>query len=90
MRAEQVKRWLAAARKAEKDRDTTGDEETATATETGGPEDTAAQEGEGKRTRVMDLVQAAFREENLAEEATWQTVVLIPKGKKDYRGIGLV
>ena len=24
------------------------------------------------------------------EEATWQAVVLIPKGKKDYRGIGLV
>ena len=26
----------------------------------------------------------------MAEEATWQTVVLIPKGKKEYRGIGLV
>ena len=26
----------------------------------------------------------------LVEEATWQAVVLIPKGKKDYRGIGLV
>ena len=38
----------------------------------------------------MDLVQAAFREGNLAEEATWQAVVLIPKGKNDYRGIGLV
>ena len=24
------------------------------------------------------------------EEATWQAVVLIPKGKKDCRGIGLV
>ena len=40
--------------------------------------------------RVMDLVQSAFQEGNLAEEATWQTVVLIPKGKKYYRGIGLV
>ena len=38
----------------------------------------------------MDLVQTAFREGELAEEATWQAVVLIPKGKKDYRGIGLV
>ena len=26
----------------------------------------------------------------MAEESTWQTVVLIPKGKKEYRGIGLV
>ena len=41
-------------------------------------------------TRVVDRVQSVFREGNLAEEATWQAVVLIPKGKKDYRGIGLV
>ena len=26
----------------------------------------------------------------MAEEATWQTVVLMPKGRKEYRGIGLV
>ena len=26
----------------------------------------------------------------MAEEATWQTVVLIPKGRKEYRVIGLV
>ena len=26
----------------------------------------------------------------MAEEATWQTVVLIPKGKNEYRVIGLV
>ena len=38
----------------------------------------------------MDLAQATFREGNLAEEATCQAVVLIPKGKKEYRGIGLV
>ena len=31
-----------------------------------------------------------FREGRLAEEVTWQAVVLISKGKKDYRGIGLV
>ena len=36
------------------------------------------------------MVQTAFRDGVLAEEATWQAVVLIPKGKKDYRGIGLV
>ena len=38
----------------------------------------------------MDLFQTAFREVELAEEATWQAVVLIPKGEKDYWGIGLV
>ena len=26
----------------------------------------------------------------MAEEATWETVVLIPKGRKEYRGIGIV
>ena len=38
----------------------------------------------------MDLVQTTFREGEMAEEATWQTVVLILKGEKEYRGIGLV
>ena len=35
----------------------------------------------------MELVQTAFRDRDLAEEAAWQAVVLIPKGMKDYRGI---
>ena len=26
----------------------------------------------------------------MAKEATWQAVVMIPKGRKEYRGIGLV
>ena len=39
---------------------------------------------------VVDLIQTAFREGMLAEEATWQAVVLITKGNKDYWGIGLV
>ena len=38
----------------------------------------------------MELVQTAFWDGELAEEATWQAVVLIPKGKGYYRGIGLV
>ena len=38
----------------------------------------------------MELIQTAFRDIELAEEATWQAVVLILKGKGDYRGIGLV
>ena len=39
---------------------------------------------------MVDLVQTAFREGDLAEESTWQAVVLIPKGEGDYRGIGIV
>ena len=38
----------------------------------------------------VDLVQLSFQEGKLVEEATWQGVVLIPKGGKDYWGIGLV
>ena len=39
---------------------------------------------------MAELVQTAFGEGRLVEESTWQAVVLIPKGKKDYRGIGLM
>ena len=90
MQSEHVKRWLAVAQKADKVGDTAGGEETTTETAEGIPETTAAQEGTEKWTRVLDLFQAAFREGKLAEEATWQALVLIPKGKKNYQGIGLV
>ena len=53
-------------------------------------EDATPTEAEGHWGRLVELVQTAFRDGELAEEATWQAVVLIPKGKKDYRGIGLV
>ena len=86
MRAEHIKRWLAEARIAEKEESTAEGEKRATATETGGLEDPATQEGSDNWTRFVDLVQTAFREGELAEEATWQAVVLIYKGKKDYRG----
>ena len=59
----------------------------------GGRTETAAiQEGTelDNWTRVVDLVQLAFREGNLAEESTWQALVLIPEGKNEYQGIGLV
>ena len=39
---------------------------------------------------VMELIQTALREGELAEEAAWQAVVLIPKGGGDYRRIGFV
>ena len=80
MRAEHLKGWIEAVRRGE-----TG--ETAD-TKRGGRENT--REGAENWTRFMDLVQTAFRDGDLAEEATWQAVVLIPKGKKDYQGIGLV
>ena len=40
--------------------------------------------------RVAEILQKAFGEGRLAEKATWQAVVLIPKGEKDYRRIGLM
>ena len=40
--------------------------------------------------KVVVIVQSAFQDGTLATECTWQTVVLIPKGKGDFRGIGLV
>ena len=39
---------------------------------------------------MVALVQVAFMEGRLAEEATWKAVVLIPKGGQDYLFIGLV
>ena len=35
-------------------------------------------------------MQAEFQDGTLAEELTWQTVILIPKGKGDFRGVVLV
>ena len=50
----------------------------------------AQTEAEGHWGRVVEIVQIAFREGELAEESTWQAVVLIPKRKGDYQGIVLV
>ena len=38
----------------------------------------------------MELVQTEFREGQLTEEGTWQAVVVISMGGKDYCDIGLV
>ena len=84
MRAEDLKGWLAAARRGEKDK------ETATKDGGRGGESERRTEAEGHWERVVELIQTAFRDGELAEEATWQAVVLILKGKGDYRGIGLV
>ena len=85
MRAEELKGWLAAARRDEKEREAR--------TKGGGDregEQEAQTEAEGHWVRVVEIVQTAFREGELAEEVTWQAVVIILKGKGDYRGISLV
>ena len=40
--------------------------------------------------RVVDILQTAFGDGRIVEDNTWQVVVLIPKGKRNYCGIGLV
>ena len=39
---------------------------------------------------LVEIIQTAFWEGALAEEATWKAVVMIPKGRQEYQGIGLV
>ena len=39
---------------------------------------------------MVEITQTAFQEVKLAEEAMWQTVVLVPKWKRGFRGMGLV
>ena len=48
------------------------------------------EEGEELWGKVVELTQMAFREGKLSEEATWQAMVMIPKVKGEFRGIGLV
>ena len=42
--------------------------------------------GERNWVRVVELVQTVFREGNITEEATWQVIVLIPKGGEGLTG----
>ena len=84
MRAEDLKGWLAAARRGETER------ETATKDGGGGRERERRTEDERHWERVVELIQTAFWDGELAEEATWQAVVPISKGKGDYLGIDLV
>ena len=57
---------------------------------TSSPKTATEEEGEELWGKVVDLTQTDFRDGTLAEEATWQTMVLITKGKGEFRGIGLV
>ena len=36
------------------------------------------------------LVQVIFRDKTVPEEISWAIMVLLPKGKEEYMGIGLV
>ena len=40
--------------------------------------------------RVVEILHKAFRDVRLPTEFTWYTVVLITKGNREFRGIGLV
>ena len=80
MRAEHLKRWLAEARKAEKDDTTAGAETTEGKEATEFTEFTEPTEA-ANWEKLVDLVQTAFHEGILAEESMWQAVVLVPKVK---------
>ena len=72
IREENIKGWLAEARRGGK------------AAETGKEKTAAEEEGEDLWAKFVKLTQTAFREGKLAEEATWQAVVMVPKGKGEF------
>ena len=69
--AEHLKGWLVEAKRG------------GLAEEKGEEKTKAEEEGRDLWGKLVELTQTAFREGEMAEEATWQTVVLIPKGKKE-------
>ena len=81
MPAEHLKGWLAEFKREKREAEEKG--EGKTDKEEGGP-------AEPHWENLVELIQTAFPEGELAKEATWQAVVIIQKGKQEYRGIGLV
>ena len=81
MRSKHLKGWLTASKRKKKEAAEKGERNTDN--EEGG-------QTEPHWEILVELIHMAFREGDLAEEETWQAMVLIPKGKKDYRRIGLV
>ena len=81
MQAEHLKGWLAASKRENREAAEKG--EGKTDIEKGGP-------AEPHWENLVELIQTSFCEGGLDQEATWQVVVLIPKEKQEYRGIGLV
>ena len=65
MRAEDLKGWLAAARRGEKERETN----TKDGGDRGGEQECQT-EAEGHWRRVVEIIQTAFRDRELAEEVT--------------------
>ena len=68
IRAEHLKGWLAAAKRG------------GLAEEKGEDKTEAEEEGGELWGKVVEMTQTTFQEGKLVEEATWQTMVLIPKG----------
>ena len=68
MRAEHLKGWLTASKRGK------------LAAEKGVEKTEGEEEGEPHWENLVELVHTAFQEGELAEEATWQAVVMIPKG----------
>ena len=95
MRAEHLKRWPA---EAQKEEEAAAKSVEGTDVSIGGPrgeETEGGRETDNKKEmrhweKVVELARAYFGERRLGEEAMWQAVVLIPKEKRGYRGIGLV
>ena len=71
MKAEHLKGWLAASKRGKQEEEEEG--EGKMDNKYGGPT-------EPYWERLVELIQTEFREGGLAEKATWQAVVLIPKG----------
>ena len=39
---------------------------------------------------MVRLIQRVFGDKTLLKELTWEKMIFLPKGKGEYRGIGLV
>ena len=105
MRAEHLREWLwehqagEAAKVNTKEAEAEAEAEVETSGSESEEKESEAEEGTAdgveerdltKWEKVVELVQLAFRDGFIAEEAAWQAVVLIPKGGGDYCGIGLL
>ena len=76
MRAEHLTGWLAASKR--ENREVAEKGEGKTDGEEGGPTETHWE-------NLVELIQTTFREGGLVKEATWQAVVLIPRGNRTTR-----
>ena len=100
MRAKHLNGWLAAAKRKEREEAASEKEHLEEERTTEGPDRTGGEETAERRggtttdafnwESVVELAHTLFGEGQLVEEAMYQAVVLLPKGKIDYRGIGLV